>query len=121
MCFLVSGENMIHRMRKAFFKSILHQDITYFDKTSTGTLTTKMFEYVPTKISEMLEQAASFSNLERVKEGTGDKVGLAMQFLSQFFSGFIIAFVYNWKLTLIMMSLTPILAICGMFMAKVGF
>ncbi|KAH7696192.1 CBN-PGP-9 protein [Aphelenchoides avenae] len=44
MCFLVSCENMIHRMRKAFFRAILRQDIPYFDKTATGTLTTKIFE-----------------------------------------------------------------------------
>ncbi|KAH7697576.1 multi-drug resistance protein 1, partial [Aphelenchoides avenae] len=60
-----------------------------------------------------------FSNLERVKEGTGDKVGLALQFISQFLSGFIIAFAYNWKLTLIMMSLTPFLVVCGWFMSRI--
>uniref|UniRef100_A0AC34FII6 ABC transmembrane type-1 domain-containing protein n=1 Tax=Panagrolaimus sp. ES5 TaxID=591445 RepID=A0AC34FII6_9BILA len=77
-CFLISGEQMIHRMRLAFFRGILHQDISWFDKNNSGTLTTKLFD-----------------NLERVKEGTGDKVGLLIQFLSQFFTGFIIAFTYD--------------------------
>jgi ATP-binding cassette subfamily B (MDR/TAP) protein 1 len=102
MCFLVSGENLVHRMRKAFFSALLRQDIAYFDKTPSGTLTTKMFD-----------------NLERIKEGTGDKVGLLIQYLSQFVSGYVIAFVYDWKLTLIMMSLSPFLIICGGFMARV--
>uniref|UniRef100_A0A914ZAG1 ABC transmembrane type-1 domain-containing protein n=1 Tax=Panagrolaimus superbus TaxID=310955 RepID=A0A914ZAG1_9BILA len=43
-CFLVSGEQMIHKMRLAFFRGILHQDISWFDKNNSGTLTTKLFE-----------------------------------------------------------------------------
>jgi hypothetical protein len=57
--------------------------------------------------------------LERVREGTGDKLALMLQFLSQFFSGFIVAFIYDWKLTLIMMSLTPLQVATGIFIAKV--
>lgn len=58
--------------------------------------------------------------MERVKEGTGDKVGLMVQFVAQFFGGFIVAFTYDWKLTLIMMSLSPFMIICGAFISKVG-
>ncbi|KAE9555334.1 hypothetical protein FO519_001416 [Halicephalobus sp. NKZ332] len=101
-CFLVSGENLIHKMRKAFLRAIMRQDISWFDKHNSGTLTTKLFD-----------------NLERVQEGTGDKVGLLVQFLSQFFSGFIIAFTYDWKLTLIMLSVSPFLIIAGGFLARV--
>ena len=43
-CFLVSGENVIHRTRKAFLKAIMRQDISWFDKHNSGTLTTKLFE-----------------------------------------------------------------------------
>ena len=55
--------------------------------------------------------------MERVQEGTGDKVGLLIQLLSQFCSGFIIAFTYDWKLTLIMLSVAPFLMISGTFLA----
>uniref|UniRef100_A0A914CXP8 ABC transmembrane type-1 domain-containing protein n=1 Tax=Acrobeloides nanus TaxID=290746 RepID=A0A914CXP8_9BILA len=85
-CFLVSGENNSHRMRRKFFRALLRQDIS--------------------------------CNLERIKEGTGDKVALLLQMLGQFFGGFVIAFRYDWKLTLIMMSLSPFMIICGAFMAK---
>uniref|UniRef100_A0A1I8A8Z0 Multidrug resistance protein 1 n=1 Tax=Steinernema glaseri TaxID=37863 RepID=A0A1I8A8Z0_9BILA len=101
MCFLVAGENMIHRMRIAFLKAVLRQDIPWYDKNHSGTLTTKLFD-----------------NLERVKEGTGDKCALLIQFVSQFFSGLIIAFSYDWRLTLIMISLSPFMMLCGAFIAK---
>uniref|UniRef100_A0A0M3HFM5 ABC transmembrane type-1 domain-containing protein n=1 Tax=Ascaris lumbricoides TaxID=6252 RepID=A0A0M3HFM5_ASCLU len=102
MCYLTACENMNHRMRKEFFKAIIRQDIGWFDKNQSGTLTAKLFD-----------------NLERVKEGTGDKVALLIQFVSQFFAGFIVAFAYDWRLTLIMMSLSPFMVICGAFIAKV--
>ena len=56
--------------------------------------------------------------MERVKEGTGDKGGLLIQFTSQFVAGFIVGFAYNWKMTLIMASLSPFLIISGLFMAR---
>lgn len=101
-CFLVASENMMHRMRKSFFKSILRQNISWYDMNNSGTLATKLFD-----------------NLERIKEGTGDKVALAIQFTAQFFGGFVIAFTYDWKLTLIMMSLSPLMILTGVFLAKV--
>lgn len=58
------------------------------------------------------------SNLERVKEGTGDKIGMAFQYLSQFITGFIVAFTHSWQLTLVMLAVTPIQALCGFAIAK---
>ena len=60
------------------------------------------------------------SDLERVREGLGDKVSFIFQFLAQFIAGFTIGFVYGWKLALVMMSLTPLLAVCGAFLSKVS-
>lgn len=53
-----------------------------------------------------------------MREGTGDKVALAIQFSAQFFGGFVVAFTYDYHLTLIMMSLSPLLMFCGAFLAK---
>ncbi|VDL62378.1 unnamed protein product [Nippostrongylus brasiliensis] len=83
-CFLTVCENLVNRLRREFFKAILRQDITWFDKNHSGTLATKLFEL----------------------------------FVAQFFGGFIVAFTYDWKLTLIMMSLAPFMIICGAFIAK---
>uniref|UniRef100_A0AC35TSE1 ABC transmembrane type-1 domain-containing protein n=1 Tax=Rhabditophanes sp. KR3021 TaxID=114890 RepID=A0AC35TSE1_9BILA len=101
ICFQISCENMNHNLKKQFFKSMMKQNIGWYDTHSTGALATKLFD-----------------NLERIKEATGDKVGLLVQFTSQFFCGFIVAFFYSWKLTLIMLSLSPFMAIVGIFMAK---
>ncbi|CAI2352724.1 unnamed protein product [Caenorhabditis sp. 36 PRJEB53466] len=100
-CFLIICENLSNRLRRAFFYSVMRHEISWYDKNTSGTLSIKLFD-----------------NLERVREGTGDKVGLAFQMMAQFIGGFAVAFTYDWLLTLIMMSLSPFLMICGLFLAK---
>ncbi|VDL68892.1 unnamed protein product [Nippostrongylus brasiliensis] len=43
-CFIVVCENLVNRLRRKFFKAILHQDIAWFDKNNSGELATKLFE-----------------------------------------------------------------------------
>lgn len=55
-----------------------------------------------------------------MKEGIGDKLGLLIQYLAQFVAGFAIAFVYSWKLTLVIMSLSPLIVATIAVMTKVS-
>ncbi|KAI6201627.1 P-glycoprotein-9 [Aphelenchoides besseyi] len=100
-CSMTACESMMSRLRKEFFKAMLRQDVAYFDTKITGSMATKLFD-----------------DLERIREGTGDKVALAIQFSAQFLGGFAVAFTYDYKLTLIMMSLSPLLMCCGWFISR---
>ena len=60
-----------------------------------------------------------FSDLEKVREGIGDKLSLLLQFVAQFVSGFAIGFWKSWRMTLVMMSLTPILAVLAAYFSTV--
>jgi ABC-type multidrug transport system fused ATPase/permease subunit len=60
-----------------------------------------------------------FRDINKVVEGIGSKVGMAIQFTVTFFAGFAIGFVYSWKLTLVILSLTPLMIIAGGIMGKV--
>ncbi|KAI1714514.1 ABC transporter transmembrane region domain-containing protein [Ditylenchus destructor] len=102
LCFLTVSENLVSRMRKRYFRSILNKEMAWHDKNpQSGTFPTVIFD-----------------DFERIKEGIGDKVALAIQYTSQFFGGFIIAFFYDWRLTLIMMSLMPLIACAGAFVGR---
>ncbi|CAG5126531.1 unnamed protein product, partial [Candidula unifasciata] len=90
----ISCERQTLKLRCQFFQALLRKDIGWFDKQQSGELSARLAD-----------------DLERVKEGTGDKLGLAVQFLAQFVAGFVVGFIRGWKLTLVMMSLTPVLAI----------
>ncbi len=39
--------------------------------------------------------------------------------MGEFFGGFIVAFVYNWKLTLVMMSSSPLIVVFAWLIVKV--
>jgi ABC-type multidrug transport system fused ATPase/permease subunit len=90
------------RIRKLYFQSLMRQDFAWYDSENSGELTSRV---------------ASDVNL--IQAGIGDKVGSAIQFLSSAVVGFIFAFVHSWKLTLVVLSVTPILALCGAFFAQV--
>jgi len=47
-------------------------------------------------------------------------LALLFQYFSAFIAGFVIGFIYGWELTLVILSVSPLLAISGGVMAKVS-
>ena len=45
-------------------------------------------------------------------------MGLFIQFICQFIGGFTVALIKDWRLTVVMLTLVPFLAICGFFISK---
>ena len=57
--------------------------------------------------------AACFSDVNKIKDAIGDKLGNTIQHLSSFFFGIVISFIRGWKLSLVISSLAPLLLIIG--------
>jgi ATP-binding cassette subfamily B (MDR/TAP) protein 1 len=53
-----------------------------------------------------------------VQQGISEKVALVVMFLSSFFTGFILAYIRNWRLALALSSLLPCIGITGAIMNK---
>ena len=53
-----------------------------------------------------------------IQNGTSDKLGMGFYYGTQMIVGVIIAFCKSWQLTLVILSITPLLALSGMFMTK---
>lgn len=47
------------------------------------------------------------------------QVGKFIQLMSTFFGGFVVAFINGWKLTLVLLSMIPLLALAGGAMAMI--
>lgn len=47
-------------------------------------------------------------------------MGTFIQWMSGFFAGFAIGFAYGWKLTLVILAISPVLAGVAVLMSKVG-
>lgn len=60
-----------------------------------------------------------FSDISKISEGIGDKVGMFFQAVATFFAGFIVGFIRGWKLTLVIMAISPILGLSAAVWAKV--
>ena len=59
------------------------------------------------------------SDVDKIHNGIGDKVGLIIQWMATFVGGFVVAFIKDWRLTLLLLAFAPLLVIAGFLMSKV--
>uniref|UniRef100_A0A673ARI1 ATP-binding cassette, sub-family B (MDR/TAP), member 4 n=1 Tax=Sphaeramia orbicularis TaxID=375764 RepID=A0A673ARI1_9TELE len=93
----IAAGRQVKRIRKLFFHSIMQQDISWFDINETGELNTRLTD-----------------DVYKIQEGIGDKVGLLIQAFSTFISSFIIGFTKGWKMTLVILAISPVLGLAVM-------
>ncbi|KAK6162939.1 hypothetical protein DH2020_002780 [Rehmannia glutinosa] len=96
-CWMITGERQSARVRRLYLKTILRQDITYFDQeVSTG---------------EVIGRMSGDTIL--IQDAIGEKVGKFVQVVAAFLGGFVIAFVKGWLLALVMLSSVPFIVLSG--------
>lgn len=100
---LVVAHRVCARLRRKFFESLMSQDYTWIDQNDGGELTARV---------------AGDVNL--IQAGMGDKVTSAVQFISMFVIGIIVAFIYGPLLTLVILSVAPLLIISGVAFARLA-
>ena len=88
------GQRDIHHLKFKYFSVILGQEQGWFDQNNA-------FEFA-TKVQAQLEQ---------VEQGIGDKLGNIFMSAAQCVTGFVIAFMTSWKLTLVMLCIAPLILI----------
>ncbi|KAI3935537.1 hypothetical protein MKW92_025166 [Papaver armeniacum] len=102
-CWIVTGERQASRIRSFYLKTILSQDIAFFDnETNAGEVVGRMS-----------------GDTVLIQNAIGENVGTFIQLLVTFLGGFVISFYKGWLLTLIMLSSIPPLAITGAAVAIV--
>ncbi|KAJ2158813.1 hypothetical protein GGF46_003504 [Coemansia sp. RSA 552] len=89
----IAAERMGKRVRETFYEAILRQDVGWFDGLSTGELTTRIS-----------------GDVNVVQEGIGEKFSFVMQYTTTFVVGIILAFTKGWRLTLVVLSVLPLMA-----------
>ncbi|KAL0539171.1 hypothetical protein IC582_023352 [Cucumis melo] len=101
-CWIVTGERQAARIRGLYLKTILRQDVAFFDKeTNTGEVVGRMS-----------------GDTVLIQDAMGEKVGKTVQLITTFIGGFTIAFVRGWLLALVMLSAIPLLVIAGATIAR---
>lgn len=96
-CWMHTGERQAAKMRMAYLKAMLSQDISLFDtEASTG---------------EVI--SAITSDIIVVQDALSEKVGNFMHYMSRFAVGFIIGFARVWQISLVTLSIVPLIALAG--------
>ncbi|KAG8051977.1 hypothetical protein GUJ93_ZPchr0001g31545 [Zizania palustris] len=102
-CWMITGERQAARIRSLYLKTILRQEIAFFDKyTNTGEVVGRMS-----------------GDTVLIQDAMGEKVGKFIQLVVTFLGGFIVAFAQGWLLTLVMMATIPPLVVAGAVMSNV--
>ena len=57
--------------------------------------------------------------MSKIKDGIGDKLGNAVQYASTFLIGILIGLIKGWKLTLVILSVSPLLFLSSVLFTKV--
>ncbi|XP_052741210.1 multidrug resistance protein homolog 49-like isoform X2 [Bicyclus anynana] len=86
-----SAYNQVYRIRQAYLKAVLYQDIEYFDTHQIGDFATKMSDHVV-----------------KLEDGIGEKLEKFIFYQAAFLSCVIMAFIKGWKLALLCLVLFPV-------------
>ena len=70
-------------------------------------------------LSNLLIKSLFFSDIEKIQAGIGDKLAIFIMQFATFLSGFVIAFIRNWKLALVVGIMLPLLSFLAAITAKV--
>ena len=67
----------------------------------------------------LLFSSLFLSDLDKVYAGIGDKLAIFFQWITTFFAGFAVGFYGEWRLTLLLLGVTPFLVVAAFILAKV--
>ncbi|XP_049878557.1 multidrug resistance protein homolog 49-like [Pectinophora gossypiella] len=92
----------IDRIKERFLRSVLRQDISWYDLNTTMNFATKVSD-----------------DVEKYREGISEKVPILVYLVMSFVTSVIIAFIYGWELTLVILSCAPVIIATTAVVAKV--
>ncbi|XP_043481652.1 multidrug resistance protein homolog 49-like isoform X1 [Leptopilina heterotoma] len=98
----IAASRQIARLRKMFLQAVLRQDMAWYDTNTSTNFASRITE-----------------DLDKMKDGIGEKLGIFTYLMVSFISSIIISFIYGWKLTLVVLSCAPVIVIATAIVAKV--
>uniref|UniRef100_A0A7M4EZZ8 ABC-type xenobiotic transporter n=1 Tax=Crocodylus porosus TaxID=8502 RepID=A0A7M4EZZ8_CROPO len=98
----VAAGRQIKKIRQQFFHAIMRQEIGWFDVNDVGELNTRLID-----------------DVSKINEGIGDKIAMLFQAEAMFLTGFIVGFLKGWKLTLVILAVSPVMALSAAIWAKI--
>ncbi|XP_073295866.1 ABC transporter B family member 19-like isoform X1 [Primulina huaijiensis] len=96
-CWRVVGERSAHKIRTEYLRAVLRQDIGYFD----------------TEISTSDIMHGISSDVAQIQEVMAEKMAHFVHHIFTFICGYIVGFLKSWKVSLVVLAVTPLMMFCG--------
>uniref|UniRef100_A0AAX7T9E2 Bile salt export pump n=1 Tax=Astatotilapia calliptera TaxID=8154 RepID=A0AAX7T9E2_ASTCA len=90
---VTAAAKQIQLIRKLYFSKVMRMEIGWFDCTSVGELNTRMSD-----------------DINKINDAIADQVSIFVQRFTTFVCGFCVGFVKGWKLTLVIIAASPLIA-----------
>uniref|UniRef100_H3CJK1 ABC transmembrane type-1 domain-containing protein n=1 Tax=Tetraodon nigroviridis TaxID=99883 RepID=H3CJK1_TETNG len=90
----------IQRIRKTYFRKVMQMEIGWFDCSSVGELNTRISD-----------------DINKINGAIADQVAIFIERLSTFVFGFMVGFIGGWKLTLVVIAVSPLIGLAAGLMA----
>lgn len=95
ICFwVIAGARQVKKMRKTYFRRIMRMEIGWFDCNSVGELNTRFSD-----------------DINKINEAIADQLAIFIQRMTSAICGFLLGFYRGWKLTLVIISISPLIGI----------
>ncbi|KAJ4717733.1 ABC transporter B family-like protein [Melia azedarach] len=96
-CWRLVGERSAQRIRTMYLRAVLRQDIGFFDtEVSTGDI-----------------MHGISSDVAQIQEVMGEKMAHFIRNVFTFVCGYTVGFLRSWKVSLVVLSVTPLMMFCG--------
>ncbi|KAJ5166193.1 ABC transporter 1 [Penicillium canariense] len=89
-CWTMYGARLSQRLRETYLENLLRQEPSHFDKLPPGEVASRLS-----------------SDIQTIRSGTSEKVGIVINAISFFVTAYIVAFIKYWELAAILLSLIP--------------
>ncbi|XP_060945264.1 bile salt export pump [Limanda limanda] len=82
------------RIRKIYFRKVMQMEIGWFDCISVGEQNTRITD-----------------DMNKINDSIADQVSIFIQRLSMFVCGFMVGFINGWKMTLVVIAVSPLIGL----------
>lgn len=89
-CWTLTGARLAQRLREHYLQNLLRQEPSFFDNLPPGEVASRLH-----------------GDIQTIRSGTAEKVGICLSSLSFFVTAYIVAFIKDWKLAAELLSLIP--------------
>ncbi|XP_047226189.1 bile salt export pump isoform X2 [Girardinichthys multiradiatus] len=97
---VLTASRQTQRIRKTYFRKVMQMEIGWFDCNSVGELNTRISD-----------------DINKINNAIADQVSIFIERVSTFVFGFMVGFIGGWKLTLVVIAVSPLIGIAAGLMA----